>query len=133
MLIRNQERLYSIRMIKNLNSVMISGKEVLPLIEGGKGVAVTNGLSSGSWAATGGVGTFSGVNADNHRKDGSIIRQNYKGRNRKEAIQRTLRSLDEFVLEGITTTIALHKKILNHKKFIDSDFDVNWLMKEKFF
>jgi len=66
---------------------MISGKEVLPLIEGGKGVAVTNGLSSGSWAATGGVGTFSGVNADNHRKDGSIIRQIYKGRNRKERHQ----------------------------------------------
>ena len=41
-----------------------------------------------------------------------------KGRNRTEAIQRTLRSLDEFVLEGITTTIELHKKILRHKKFV---------------
>ena len=56
-----------------------------------------------------------------------------KGRNRTEAIQRTLRSLDEFVLEGITTTIDLHKKILNHKKFINSDFDTNWLGKEKFY
>ena len=56
-----------------------------------------------------------------------------KGRNRTEAIQRTLRSLDEFVLEGITTTIGLHKKILNHKKFLNSDFDTNWLSKEKFF
>ena len=56
-----------------------------------------------------------------------------KGRNRTEAIQRILRSLDEFVLEGITTTIDLHKKILNHKKFIDSDFDTNWLSKEKFY
>ena len=56
-----------------------------------------------------------------------------KGRNRTEAIQRTLRSLDEFVLEGITTTIDLHKKILNHKKFLKSDFDTNWLEKEKFF
>ena len=55
------------------------------------------------------------------------------GRNRTEAIQRTLRSLDEFVLEGITTTIDLHKKILNHKKFINSDFDTNWLGKEKFY
>ena len=42
-----------------------------------------------------------------------------KGRNRTEAIQRTLRSLDEFVLEGITTTIDLHKKILNHEKFLN--------------
>ncbi len=53
------------------------------------------------------------------------------GRNRTEAIQRTLRSLDEFVIEGITTTIKLHKKLLNHEKFIDSKFNVTWLDNEK--
>ena len=53
------------------------------------------------------------------------------GRNRVEAIQRMNRSLDEFVIEGITTTIPLHKKLLNHKKFINSDFNVSWLDKEK--
>ena len=55
------------------------------------------------------------------------------GRNRTEAIQRMLRALDEFVIDGITTTINLHKKILSHEKFISSDFDVNWLVKEKFY
>jgi len=55
------------------------------------------------------------------------------GRNRSEAIQRMRRALDEFVIEGITTTIGLHKKILEHEKFISSDFDVNWLSKEKFY
>jgi len=55
------------------------------------------------------------------------------GRNRTEAIQRTLRSLDEFVIEGITTTIDLHKKILNQEKFISSNFNVNWLNQEKFY
>ena len=55
------------------------------------------------------------------------------GRNRTEAIQRTLRSLDEFVIEGITTTIDLHKKILNHQKFVSSNFNVNWLNQEKFY
>tara|TARA_B100000963_G_scaffold329504_1_gene318852 strand:- start:2543 stop:3880 length:1338 start_codon:yes stop_codon:yes gene_type:complete len=65
--------------------------------------------------------------------DSLIAKVICKGRNRTEAIQRTLRSLDEFVLEGITTTIDLHKKILNHKKFIESDFDTNWLGKENFF
>ena len=44
--------------------------------------------------------------------DSLIAKVICKGRNRTEAIQRTLRSLDEFVLEGITTTIDLHKKIL---------------------
>jgi acetyl-CoA carboxylase biotin carboxylase subunit len=53
------------------------------------------------------------------------------GRNRTEAIQRMLRSLDEFVIEGITTTIELHKKLLTHKKFVDSDFNVSWLDNEK--
>ena len=65
--------------------------------------------------------------------DSLIAKVICKGRNRTEAIQRTLRSLDEFVLEGITTTIDLHKKILKHKKFIDSNFDTNWLSKEKFY
>ena len=65
--------------------------------------------------------------------DSLIAKVICKGRNRTEAIQRTLRSLDEFVLEGITTTIELHKKILKHKKFLNSSFDTNWLGKEKFF
>jgi acetyl-CoA carboxylase biotin carboxylase subunit len=65
--------------------------------------------------------------------DSLIAKVICKGRNRTEAIQRTLRSLDEFVLEGITTTIDLHKKILRHEKFISSKFDTNWLSKEKFF
>ena len=53
------------------------------------------------------------------------------GRNRTEAIQRMNRSLDEFVIEGITTTITLHKKLLNHKKFLNSDFNVSWLDNDK--
>ena len=79
------------------------------------------------------------------RVDGSIY-QGYKvtpyydsmicklichGRNRTEAIQRTLRSLDEFVIEGITTTIDLHKMLLKHEKFLKSNFNVTWLDKEK--
>ena len=79
------------------------------------------------------------------RVDGSIF-QGYKitpyydsmicklichGRNRNEAIQRMLRSLDEFVIDGITTTIELHKKLLKHEKFIKSNFNVSWLDNEK--
>ena len=55
------------------------------------------------------------------------------GKNRTEAIQRMLRSLDEFVIDGITTTIDLHKKILKNKKFINSNFNVKWLDLEKFY
>jgi NAD(P)H-dependent flavin oxidoreductase YrpB (nitropropane dioxygenase family) len=45
-----------------LRPIEISGAEILPLVEGGKGIAVSDGASSGAWAATGGVGTFSAVN-----------------------------------------------------------------------
>ena len=65
--------------------------------------------------------------------DSLICKLICQGRNRTEAIQRMLRALDEFVIEGITTTINLHKKILSHEKFISSDFDVNWLVKESFY
>ena len=81
------------------------------------------------------------------RVDGSIY-QGYKvtpyydsmicklichGRNREEAIQRMVRSLDECIIEGIKTTINLHKELLNHKKFINSDFNVSWIDNEKIF
>ena len=62
--------------------------------------------------------------------DSMICKLICHGRNRTEAIQRMNRSLDEFVIEGITTTIPLHKKLLNHKKFINSDFNVTWLDKD---
>jgi len=63
--------------------------------------------------------------------DSMICKLICHGRNRTEAIQRMNRSLDEFVIEGITTTIELHKKLINHKKFINSDFNVTWLDKDK--
>ena len=65
--------------------------------------------------------------------DSLICKLICKGRNRTEAIQRTMRSLNEFVIEGVTTTIDLHKRILSHEKFVSSEFDTNWLAKEKFY
>src|SRR5204863_7401400 len=54
--------------VKPLNPIVVSGREVLPLVEGGKGISISNGESSGAWAASGGVGTFSGVNADSYNE-----------------------------------------------------------------
>ena len=70
--------------MKALNPIVISGREVLPLVEGGKGISVSNGESSGAWAAAGGVGTFSGVNADARDMRGQVIPQTYQGRTRRE-------------------------------------------------
>ena len=70
--------------MKALNAIKLSGKEVLPLIEGGKGISITSGASSGAWACAGGVGTVSAVNADFFDKAGNIIPQIYHGRTRRD-------------------------------------------------
>lgn len=70
--------------MKSLNPILLGGKEVLPLIEGGKGISVSNGESSGAWAAAGGVGTFSAVNADAYDENGNLIPIIYHGRTRRE-------------------------------------------------
>ena len=68
----------------SLKPLMLSGREVWPLIEGGKGVAATNGLSSGAWAAAGGVGTISGVNNVLIDDNGERVPLIFKGRTRLE-------------------------------------------------
>ncbi len=83
-------------MFPNLESIKISGADVLPLIEGGKGVAITSGLSSGAWAEAGGVGTISGVNADSYDSNGKVIPQIYSGKSRKDRHQ----ELIEYAISG---------------------------------
>jgi len=62
---------------KGLQPILYGGREVWPLVEGGKGVAATNHASSGAWAAAGGIGTVSAVNADSYDPEGKIIPQVY--------------------------------------------------------
>lgn len=82
--------------MKPLNPILMSGREVLPLIEGGKGISISNGESSGAWAACGGVGTFSGVNADAYDENGNFLPQIYHGRTRRERH----RELIDFAVRG---------------------------------
>lgn len=85
--------------MKAINPIRMGGVEVLPLVEGGKGVAVSNGATCGAWASGGGVGTFSGVNADSYDSEGRTIRQVYHGRTRSERHE-------ELVAYGIAGGIA---------------------------
>ena len=70
--------------MKKLNPLVISGKEVIPLVEGGKGIAVSDAHSSGAWAAAGAVGTISGVFADMLDDNGNIIPKTYMRHERPE-------------------------------------------------
>jgi NAD(P)H-dependent flavin oxidoreductase YrpB (nitropropane dioxygenase family) len=70
--------------MKAVNAIRMGGVEILPLVEGGKGVAVSNGRTCGNWAASGGAGTFSAVNADSYDSEGNVIPQTYAGKTRRD-------------------------------------------------
>ena len=53
--------------------VTIAGKRVLPIVEGGKGIAVSNGHTAGAFASAGAVGTVSGICADILSAAGEIV------------------------------------------------------------
>ncbi|MDD3289096.1 MAG: nitronate monooxygenase [Alphaproteobacteria bacterium] len=92
--------------MKALNAIKVSGREVLPLVEGGKGISVSTGESSGAWAAANAVGTFSGVNADSYDANGKLIVQEYKGKTRQERHN----ELIEFAIQGgVAQAIKAHE------------------------
>jgi acetyl-CoA carboxylase biotin carboxylase subunit len=49
------------------------------------------------------------------------------GRDRTECLMRLRRSLEEYVIGGIETTIPLHAKIIENSDFINGDYDIHWL------
>lgn len=49
------------------------------------------------------------------------------GSTRDEAIARMKRALQEFRIDGVKTTIPFHKKLLNHEKFLEGDFNTKFL------
>lgn len=53
------------------------------------------------------------------------------GNDREEAIARMRRALDEFVIEGVHTTIPFHEKLLEHPDFVSGNFATNFLEKNK--
>ncbi len=71
-------------MLKKIKNFVVSGVECLPIIEGGKGVGITTGVTAGHFAKAGAVGTFSGVNADSTDENGKHIPLVYKTHTRRE-------------------------------------------------
>jgi acetyl-CoA carboxylase, biotin carboxylase subunit len=49
------------------------------------------------------------------------------GRDRDEAIMRLKRALEEFVVEGMKTTIPLHQRIVRDEAFLSGDYTIKWL------
>jgi acetyl-CoA carboxylase, biotin carboxylase subunit len=52
------------------------------------------------------------------------------GRNREECIRRLKRAIVETVVEGVKTTLPLHRWILEQEEFLSGDYTIHWLEKK---
>jgi len=77
-----------------------------------------------------------GVRIDSHLYQSYSIPPHYDsliaklvvwGKNRSHAIARSRRALEEFIVEGIKTTIPFHLKVLEDERFISGKFDTGFL------
>jgi len=51
------------------------------------------------------------------------------GRTRAECLQRLRRAIDEFVVDGIKTTLPLFQRLIREPDIIDGNYDIHWLEK----
>lgn len=77
-----------------------------------------------------------GVRVDTHVYAGYTVPPNYdsmiakiicKAQTREEVILKMQRALDEFIVEGIKTTVPFHQRLLKDPKFIAGDFNTSFL------
>ena len=72
-----------------------------------------------------------GVRVDSHAHAGYVIPPYYDSmigklitvaQTREEAILKMKRALDEYIIEGVKTTIPFHLKLMENEKFLEGDF-----------
>lgn len=80
---------------------------------GGLGVRVDSGL-------------YSGYRVPPHY-DSMVAKLIVHGNTRAECLMRLRRSLTEFVIDGIKTTIPLHQELILNDDFINGAYDIHWL------
>jgi len=59
--------------------------------------------------------------------DSLIAKLIVHGRTRNECIMRLRRALDEYVADGIRTTIPLHQRLVRDPDFANGNYDIAWL------
>ena len=79
-----------------------------------------------------------GIRNDSHVYAGYMIPPYYDsllgklivwGVDRKHAIARAKRAFEEFLIEGVKTTIPFHQKVLENEHFVNSDYDTSFIDK----
>ena len=82
-----------------------------------------------------------GVRFDSHAYEGYKISPYYDSMigkliihrpNREETLKTLRRALDEFVVEGIKTTIPLARRIIDHPTFINGEGDTGFVERSMF-
>ena len=77
-----------------------------------------------------------GVRIDTHVYSGYIIPPNYDSmiaklittaQTREEAINKMKRALDEFVIEGVKTTIPFHRQLMDHPDYIEGNYTTKFM------
>ena len=86
----------------------------------------------GSYHAPGGLGVrvdsalYSGYSVPPYY-DSLIAKLIVHGTSRNECMMRLRRALEEFVIEGVSTTLPLHQALISQPDFINGDYDIHWL------
>jgi NAD(P)H-dependent flavin oxidoreductase YrpB (nitropropane dioxygenase family) len=88
---------------KILEPILIAGKEVFPIVEGGKGIGVSNGTTAGHFAKENAIGTFSGVAPRFIDENGEYKPIIFTGLTRKERHE-------EFVTYSIKAAVSQAKR-----------------------
>lgn len=91
----------------------VPGKITHMHIPGGKGVRIDTHIYAGYYVS--------------HYYDSMIAKVITTAKSRKETIEKMKRSLDEFVIEGISTTIPFHKKLMQNDDFLKGNYNTNFL------
>jgi acetyl-CoA carboxylase biotin carboxylase subunit len=77
-----------------------------------------------------------GVRLDTHVYSGYVIPPNYDSmvaklittaRTREEAINKMKRALDEFIIEGVKTTIPFHRQLMDHSDYLSGNYTTKFM------
>ena len=91
------------------------GKITFLSLPGGNGVRIDTAIYSGYVIPS--------------QYDSLIAKLIVHGADRTEAITKMQRALDEFIIEGIHTTIPFHKKVVSSPEFMTGNYDTNYVQK----
>ncbi|MGB2129061.1 MAG: acetyl-CoA carboxylase biotin carboxylase subunit [Flavicella sp.] len=121
--------------------IPISGNHYLPKLHSIECRINAEDPHKGFRPAPGKITTFHapgghGVRLDTHVYAGYVIPPNYDSmiaklittaQTREEAINKMKRALDEFIIEGVKTTIPFHRQLMDHPDYVEGNYTTKFM------